>query len=279
VGIGVVQSWRARAKPAARVALVAMVATTTLWTDALLGRVAWHPELRWMVALFGGLAALAVCFAHRLRAALVAPVLALALLLAPTAYSLQTATTAHEGALPTAGPTSFVFGFGGARPTRGFPSGPPPIRFGHSGRLPAGLPAGPPNGIKGGFPGHGGAPGGLGGASSVSAHLRTMLQKDASSYRWAAATTSSNEAASLELATGEAVMALGGFNGTDPAITPAHFRQLVANGAVHYYVADGQGFIGSTPAGSSDAYRIQQWVEQHFTARTIGGQSVYDLSS
>lgn len=276
VGIGVMESWRARSKPAARGALVAMVASTTIWTDALLGRAEWHPELRWLVALLGGLAALAVWFAHRLRAAVVAPVLTLALLLAPTAYSLQTAATSHEGALPTAGPMDV--GFGGGlltRPTGGFSGGPPPFGFGRSGRLPAGL----PNRLNSGLPARGGAPGGLGGASSVSTALRAALRKDAGNYRWAAATTSSNEAASLELATGRAVMALGGFNGTDPAITLVNFQKLVANGEVHYYVADGQGFIGSTSAGGSDAYRIQQWVEHHFTARTIGGRAVYDLSS
>jgi 4-amino-4-deoxy-L-arabinose transferase-like glycosyltransferase len=111
----------------------------------------------------------------------------------------------------------------------------------------------------------------------VSTALRTALMSRASSYRWVAATTSSNEAASLELATGKAVMALGGFNGTDPAITLAQFQKLVAAGQVHYYVADGQGFIGSTPAGNSDAYRIQQWVEQHYPAKTIGGSTIYDL--
>lgn len=112
----------------------------------------------------------------------------------------------------------------------------------------------------------------------MSTALRTALTSNASSYRWVAATTSSNEAASLELATGEAVMALGGFNGTDPAITLTQFQKLVAAGQVHYYIADGQGFIGSTPAGSSNAYRIQQWVERHYTATTIGGQTVYDVT-
>jgi hypothetical protein len=75
-----------------------------------------------------------------------------------------------------------------------------------------------------------------------------------------------------------AVMSLGGFNGTDPALTLAQFEKLVQAGQIHYFVADAQGFIGSTAANTSTAYAIQQWVEQHYTATTVGGSTVYDLS-
>jgi hypothetical protein len=129
----------------------------------------------------------------------------------------------------------------------------------------------------GGMPTGGGAPGGLGGATTVDSSLVTALRSG--NYTWAAATTSDNEAASLELASGKAVMSLGGFNGTDPAISLTAFEKLVAANKIHYYIADGQGFIGSTAADTSTAYQIAQWVESHFTAKTIGGTTVYDLSS
>jgi hypothetical protein len=129
----------------------------------------------------------------------------------------------------------------------------------------------------GGRPSGGGAPGGLGGASSVDSALVTALRTGG--YTWAAATTSDNEAASLELASGASVMSLGGFNGTDPAISLTAFEKLVAAGKIHYYIADGQGFIGSTAADTSTAYQVQQWVESHFNAKTIGGTTVYDLSN
>ena len=48
---------------------------------------------------------------------------------------------------------------------------------------------------------------------------------------------------------------------------------------MHYFVADTQGFIGSTAANTSTAYAIQQWVTSHFTAQTVGGTTVYDLST
>jgi hypothetical protein len=51
---------------------------------------------------------------------------------------------------------------------------------------------------------------------------------------WVAATEGSEGAAPLELATGDAVMAIGGFNGTDPWPTLAGFKELVAKHEIHY---------------------------------------------
>ena len=84
-------------------------------------------------------------------------------------------------------------------------------------------------------------------------------------------------AAPLELATGKAVMALGGFNGSDRAITPAAFEKLVAAGAVHYYVAGGGGGPGGGGPGGGSS-EIASWVASHFTATTVGGSTVYDLT-
>jgi 4-amino-4-deoxy-L-arabinose transferase-like glycosyltransferase len=283
VGLGVVELWRARAAEFARWTLAGLLAATAVWTDVLLGRADWHPELRWIVLLGGAGAVAAVLAGSRLKAVVAAPLIAITLLVAPAAYSLQTAATAHTGSLPTAGPASAggfgagPGGFGGAPGGGGF-GGPP---NGQAGQLPTGrtgagqLPTGRlPTGGAGG-----GMAGGLGGAASVSSALKTALEANASDYSWVAATTSSNEAGSLELTTGKAVMAIGGFNGTDNAISLAAFKQLVAAGRIHYYVADGQGFIGSTQANTTSAYTIQHWVESTFTATTIGNTTVYDLTA
>jgi len=66
---------------------------------------------------------------------------------------------------------------------------------------------------------------------------------------------------------------------TIPAITLSAFQALVAQGKVHYYVADSGGFIGSTDAQTSTGYQIQQWVTSTFTAQTVGGSTVYDLTA
>jgi hypothetical protein len=239
--------------------------------------------LKWAVVLLG-VAATIVVVLPRMVAAIVAPLVAGTMLLAPTAYSLQTASTAHTGALPTAGPSSAT-GFGGTpggtpgAARGGFPGGgTPPTGMG---QRPTGGGTRPTGGMptRGGIGGTGGGmPGGLGGATTVSSVLTAALQHNVSAYRWAAATVSANTAASLELASGQAVMSLGGFNGTDPAITLAQFKALVQAGKVHYFVADTQGFIGSTAANTSTAYAIEQWVTSHYTAKTVGGMTVYDLS-
>jgi hypothetical protein len=70
-------------------------------------------------------------------------------------------------------------------------------------------------------------------------------------------------------------MAIGGFNGTDPAPTLAQFQQDVAAGKIHYFLAGGQG-VGGGAGGSGS---IATWVAAHFTARTVGGVTVYDLTS
>lgn len=74
-----------------------------------------------------------------------------------------------------------------------------------------------------------GGPGGLNGDTRVSAALVKLLERGASGYRWVAATEGSQQAAPLELATGgDPVMAIGGFNSTDPAPTLAEFKAMVA---------------------------------------------------
>jgi 4-amino-4-deoxy-L-arabinose transferase-like glycosyltransferase len=141
---------------------------------------------------------------------------------------------------------------------------------------------GPTGEGTGGFGGTrptGSSPGGGGGAST-SAALDAALRSDAGSYRWAAATFGSQSAATLELSSDEAVMAIGGFNGEGGNITLAAFEAYVAKGDIHYFIASGGGgggMAGPNGGGNSDA-AITSWVKSHFTAKTIGGQTVYDLA-
>jgi len=133
----------------------------------------------------------------------------------------------------------------------------------------------PPAGGFGGGPGRGGALGGLLDSSKPSPALVALLRRDASRYTWVAAAVGANSAAGVEIATGGPVMAIGGFNGTDPAPTLAQFEQDVAAGKIHYFLAGGQR-VGGAAGGSGS---IATWVAAHFTARTVGGVTVYDLTS
>jgi hypothetical protein len=70
------------------------------------------------------------------------------------------------------------------------------------------------------------------------------------------------------------VLAIGGFNGTDPTPTLAQFEAYVAAGEIHYFLGGGQSGPGG---GSSSSSAIASWVARHFTAETVGGVTVYDL--
>jgi 4-amino-4-deoxy-L-arabinose transferase-like glycosyltransferase len=87
---------------------------------------------------------------------------------------------------------------------------------------------------------------------------------------------SANQAAGYQLASGEPVMAIGGFNGTDPSPTLAQFQQYVRDGQIHYFIGGG---FGGPGASGGTASQITGWVEQNFTPITIGGVTVYDLSA
>jgi 4-amino-4-deoxy-L-arabinose transferase-like glycosyltransferase len=224
----------------------------------------------------------------------------------PAAYALDTVNSAHTGAIPSAGPaTAGLGGPGGAggvggsgrpggaagtRPGGTAGSGLPGGQVGQfggrggSGGTQAGGPGassgastgGSGSGSAGGTarPGGFGGAGGLGGDTQVSSALVKLLEQDASSYKWVAATEGSEAAAPLELATGDAVMAIGGFNGTDPWPTLAVFEELVARHEVHYYIGQGSESFG----GGRGSSAIASWVAAHFKKETVDGQTVYNLT-
>jgi 4-amino-4-deoxy-L-arabinose transferase-like glycosyltransferase len=292
VGIGAMALWEKGLGLAGRAVTAATVLVTAVWSYVLLDRTPdWLPWLRWVVLLAGVLGATAVLAGPRLarlvsfRRLVLLPVgLAMVAGLAgPAAYALDTVDSAHSGAIPTAGPATAGFGggggFAGARhggtAGNGFPGG-QARQFGGPGGT-GGTQAGGPGGSggPGGAPGGTRGPGGgLSGNTQVSSALVKLLEQDASAYKWVAATEGSEGAAPLELATGDAVMAIGGFNGTDPWPTLAVFEALVANHEVHYYVGQGSENFG----GGRGSSAIASWVAAHFKKETVGGETVYDLT-
>jgi hypothetical protein len=171
----------------------------------------------------------------------------------PLAYSVQTVSTAHTGGVVTAGPQ---------------------------------------------IPGKGlGSPGGsnaLGrGQTTVGDDVVQKLTADSQSYTWAAATPGSTEAGYYQLASGQPVMALGGFGSADPAPTLEQFKDYVAKGRIHYYIpSTGLGLPTSSSSngseeaqlkppgqdGSTEAEHIGDWVKAHYTPITVDGVTLYDLT-
>ena len=120
------------------------------------------------------------------------------------------------------------------------------------------------------------AMGGLSGSTQVSSALIKLLEQDASQYKWIAATVGSQSAAPIELATGgDAVLAIGGFNGTDPSPTLAQFEAMVAKREIHYFVGESSNSFG----GGNGSSAITSWVAAHFKSQTVGGVTVYNLTA
>ncbi|MEU5758328.1 glycosyltransferase family 39 protein [Nocardia sp. NPDC047648] len=291
-GIAVTQLWRRRGHVAARTTLALLSAVTGVWAFVLLDRTPdWLPWLRWAVLISTALAAMGLLVgAHRSRG--IAVTIAAAALLGgfagSTAYAVETVTHAHSGGIPTSGPAQAgsMGGPGGAGA-----DGPP--ADGRTGAtdgtdLPTGdtapsgteLPTGDMPAADGGrstgdaVPASGASgPGGNAG----NAELDALLENTGS--RWSAATIGSGTASSLELRTGTSVIAIGGFSGGDDAPTLARFQQYVADGEVHYFVAQGQGMRPGSSGEKSAADEITEWVKAHFTAKTVGDITVYDLTA
>jgi hypothetical protein len=294
VAIGGHMLWDRRDTAQARVAAAVAVAVSAGWAWELLDRTpTWAPWLRTLI-LVAGLAAVAGLIASalwqplRARLGVVAVVLGvMASVAGPVAFAAQTISTPHTGSVPSAGPASaggmgggLRGGFGGGA-TR-FAGAPTGARGGlPSGARPSGAPTGSrPGGFSGGTRGGGAGTGGMpGGQTSVSAPLKQALTANAGQYRWVAATSGSQSAASLELATGgEPVMAIGGFSGQGGELTLAQFESYVKAGDIHYYIASGGG--GGGPGGrSGSSSAITNWVKAHYKAVTIGGETLYDLTS
>jgi 4-amino-4-deoxy-L-arabinose transferase-like glycosyltransferase len=276
VGIGAHLVWQHRRTWEAGPIAATAVALTTITAFVLLGRSAdFTPWLRWVVLPVGLLAAAALIGLRWLprRLALAAGVLAIVVSLAgPAAYAVDTASTAHTGSIPSAGPSTGSGGFGGGPGGGrggGF-GGPPGMQQGQAptGQAPTG--GRPPQG-------GGGGAGGLLNSSEPSAELQSLLTTDADAYTWVAAAVGSNSAAGYQLATEEPVMAIGGFNGSDPSPTLAEFQQYVASGDIHYFI--GGGGFGQSMGGSNSSSEIAAWVADNFTATTVDGVTVYDLST
>jgi hypothetical protein len=100
----------------------------------------------------------------------------------------------------------------------------------------------------------------------------------ATTTRWAAAVNGSQSAATLELSSGTAVMAIGGWS-SDPTPTLAEFKAYVAAGEISYYIVSGQGGGGGQGGGTSTASEISTWVAANFSSETVGGSTVYVLTA
>ena len=197
IGIGATLLWRNRSDVRAATAMSGAVLVTTVLAAVLLSRHGdWMPWLRAAVAVGGVGAAVLLLVAGRLTATIAPAVAALAVAACLAAPAAYSIATA-------------------ATP--------------HSGAIPSVGPVARPRRLR-----HG--PGGLLDSPTPGPRCRRLLAADADDYTWAAAVVGSNNAAGYQLASGAPVMAVGGFNGTDPSPTLEEFKALRRRRQIHYFI-------------------------------------------
>lgn len=236
------------------------------------------------------------------------------LLIAPATWSAITVVAADASSgLPTAGPqTTFSSGIGGGtrggafsgfdRTARARTGGDDASRTNGgapndaSGAVPAGTPAaGFTMPSEGSMPAAGQEdaqdqpqpPTGDGNAAmqggGSNREMGASLDKTALDYliankgdaRWLVVVPSANAGSSIILETGQPVMALGGFSGSDQILTLDQFKQLVANGEVRFVMTGGSmGGGGSRDGGNGE---ILSWASSTCSPVTVDGSTVSGL--
>ncbi|MDZ7928968.1 glycosyltransferase family 39 protein [Rhodococcus sp. NPDC076796] len=295
IGTGGYALWLRRESVWGRAGMASVMIAAGIWSWVLLQRNAdWLPALKWILLVGTVVAAVMILIAGRYTKLTAAALIlgAVAGLGGGASYAIATTTNAHSGSIPTAGPTGAVTdggmgGMGGGMPPGGMPNGgmlnggmPDGAAVPDGAAAAAELPAGFGSGDGGtgdtdGMPSMGG---GMGGESNE--ELSALLES--TTTKWSAAVNGSMSAAGYELSSDTAVMAIGGWSG-DPAPSLDEFIEYVSNHEVTYYVSGGMG--GGMARGGmggdseSTSSQIQEWVEANFTATTVGGATVYDLST
>jgi len=311
VGMGATVLWEERSRTWASLTLAASVTASAAWGYVLLNRTPdYLPWLKWLV-LTGGLAgALGLIFAAKLGRQLALAAVGLSFVASvagPTAYTLSTVNSAHTGSIVTAGPAGASMmggrggpGGGGMR-GGGFPGGgqnqqggntqqgggtgqPPTGGFGGQNQQNGNGQTSQQGGMPGGGMGDGGGMGGGGAGgllngATVSSEAKKLLEKNSGDYTWVAAAIGAQNAASYQLSTGDPVMSIGGFNGTDPSPTLAQFKKYVTDGKIHYFISSGSGGgMGGGNSSTGTSSQITSWVEANYKKVTVGSATFYDLT-
>ena len=114
-----------------------------------------------------------------------------------------------------------------------------------------------------------GSAGARGGATGPDPQLVAFLTSHHGEERFLLATLSAQQAAPIIIATGNAVMAMGGFAGTDRILTPENLSQMVQQGQLRFALIGANGAAGFAGGGGFAAggalaqAPLVEWVQQH----------------
>jgi hypothetical protein len=116
-----------------------------------------------------------------------------------------------------------------------------------------------------------GPAGAAGGRATASAGLISYLRSHKGSAKYLVAVNGSMQAAPIILASGQPVITMGGFNGSDPAPTLAQLQAMVSSGQVHYILLGGGGPGGGGGAPGAGAGGATGGGSDGFGAGSFGG--------
>jgi 4-amino-4-deoxy-L-arabinose transferase-like glycosyltransferase len=98
-------------------------------------------------------------------------------------------------------------------------------------------------------------------AGSADPQLLQYLTSHYHDERYLLATLSAQQAAPIIIATGKSVMAIGGFSGADPILTPEKLNELVQQSELRFVLVGGG--AGFATRASAQQTALVQWVQQH----------------
>lgn len=128
-----------------------------------------------------------------------------------------------------------------------------PLLYGDGGTLPV---AGPGQNRGGGGTGNT-----FSGSGEGTSQLANYLLSHRNNETWILAVSSSmGDGADLIIETGEPVMSLGGFSGSDRILSVASLKSLIDQGRIRYFLGSGSGGGGGMGGGNSGLF---SWVSEH----------------
>jgi hypothetical protein len=94
--------------------------------------------------------------------------------------------------------------------------------------------------------------------SELNSSLLSYLKKHYNGEKYFLATDSTQSAAPYILNTDYAVMAMGGFSGSDPALTPSKLGKMAKSGEIKYFLISGRGRMGG-----DQSQTVIQWIKNN----------------
>ncbi|MCT4396083.1 glycosyltransferase family 39 protein [Periweissella beninensis] len=107
----------------------------------------------------------------------------------------------------------------------------------------------------------------------VNTSILKYVTKHQGNAKYLFTTSDSNSASGYIIKSKKAVMALGGYNGTDPTMTLNQFKKLVKSGQVKYFLSSGD------KGGSGQIGKIITWIKKHGTKVKLSGTQTNSTSS